>query len=245
MPIFAISIIFQVALVMHIVKTGRSTTWIWIVVMLPFAGSVAYFLVEMLPELAGSRTGRNAQRKMQSIVNPDKAVKQAAFNYSVTDSVETSMRLAEEWLEKGMFGEAKAMYEKSLKGIHQTDPHIMYGLAKAEFGLNNYGAVRSVMDDLIRHNPDFKNAEAHLLYARALMELNETAAAKHEFEALEAYFPGPEASYWFGMFLKAQGRERESQEQFKKILEKAKVSGRHYHSYHKKWLKLAKQEFTG
>ena len=49
MPLFILSILIQVALVIHIVKTGRSTTWIWIVVMLPVAGSIAYFVLEGLP----------------------------------------------------------------------------------------------------------------------------------------------------------------------------------------------------
>ena len=37
MPLFILSILLQIALVVHIVRTGRNTTWIWIVVMLPLA----------------------------------------------------------------------------------------------------------------------------------------------------------------------------------------------------------------
>ncbi len=55
MPILILSAILQVALVVHIIKTGRSTTWIWIVVMLPLAGSIAYLLLEVLPDLMAGR----------------------------------------------------------------------------------------------------------------------------------------------------------------------------------------------
>ncbi|PCK07520.1 MAG: hypothetical protein COA42_13985 [Alteromonadaceae bacterium] len=32
MPLFILSLLFQVGFVIHIIKTGRSTTWIWIVI---------------------------------------------------------------------------------------------------------------------------------------------------------------------------------------------------------------------
>ena len=75
MPLFILSIIMQVALVLHIVKTGRNTTWIWIVVMLPLAGSIAYLVVELLPDFFGSRAGRNATRSIPKVVNPNRELK--------------------------------------------------------------------------------------------------------------------------------------------------------------------------
>ncbi|OIO72489.1 MAG: hypothetical protein CO186_03685 [Zetaproteobacteria bacterium CG_4_9_14_3_um_filter_49_83] len=51
MPLIVLSVLLQVAFIVHIAKTGRSTYWIWIVLMLPLAGSIAYFIVELLPEL--------------------------------------------------------------------------------------------------------------------------------------------------------------------------------------------------
>lgn len=64
MPFFILSVIIQVLLIVHIVKTGRNTTWIWIVVLLPAAGAIAYFIVEILPELMGGRSARKAKKKL-------------------------------------------------------------------------------------------------------------------------------------------------------------------------------------
>jgi len=242
MPLFIISIVFQVLLVVHIVKTGRNTTWIWIVVMLPFAGSIAYAIVELLPGILSSKTGRKASRSLVRAVNPNRDLKQAVNHYSVTDTVENSMRLAAELLEKKQFAEAKQLYEKCLKGVHEYDPFVMFGLAKAEFALQNYSATRDVLDRLIEHNPQFKNPDAHLLYARAQEALGETEKALHEYQALHQYFPGPEPTYHYAMLSKQQGDSALAKELLEDIVRKEKISGSHYKSLHREWLKKTKME---
>ena len=244
MPIFIISIFIQVALVIHIVKTGRNTTWIWIVVMLPMAGSIAYFIIEVLPELTGSRSGRKASSSLRKIINPNKNIKEAALNYSITDTIENSIKLAEECISKNMFSEAKDLYKKCLKGVHEHDPEIMQGLATAEFGLNNFNDVKSILDELIDKNPDYKNAEAHLLYAKSLEELKEIDLALQEYKALDNYYPGPEATYRYAMLLKNNGNLDKASNLINKILHEASYSGKHYNSLYKNWIKLARNETT-
>lgn len=242
MPFFLLSIVVQVSLVIHILKTGRSTTWIWLVIVLPLAGSIAYLVLEVLPDLRGTRTGRKASRKLQEIVNPHKDVKQAAYDYSISSSIENARRLADALLEKEQFEEARELYRKSLRGIHEHDPYIMLGLARAEFGLKNYGETKCVLDELIAQNPDYKNPDAHLLYARALELTRDTNAALHEYAVLDEYYPGPEASYHYAKLLQELGEYEKSQILFKKILSKAKTSGSHYNDIHRTWIKLAKAE---
>ena len=77
MPFFILSLVLEVALIIHIVKTGRNTTWIWIVLMLPLAGSIAYLIIEVLPGLTGSKTGRKAAKKISTTVNPNRDLKKA------------------------------------------------------------------------------------------------------------------------------------------------------------------------
>lgn len=242
MPIFILSILIQVAFVIHIVKTGRNTTWIWIVIMLPLAGSIAYLILEILPEITASRSGRKTGSKIGKLLNPDKEINQAAQNYSIVDTVENSLTLAKEFLNKNMFEEAKEIYNKCLKGLHEHDPEIMQGLATAEFGIKNYTEVKVILDDLIAKNPDYKNADAHLLYARTLEKLNRIDAALEEYQVLNSYFPGPEASYRYAMLLKKCGDSKKSIELINKIIFDAKNSSEHYNSLYRDWIKSAKNE---
>jgi hypothetical protein len=62
-----------------------------------------------------------------------------------------------------MFAEAKKLYCRCLTGIHANDSYFMFGLAKAEFGLNNFAETKAILDNLIELNPDFKNAVSSLV----------------------------------------------------------------------------------
>ena len=242
MPLFILSILIQVALVIHIVKTGRSTTWIWIVVMLPVAGSIAYFVLEVLPGLTQSRAGRSAGKKVQSVLNPNRDINQAANNYAISDTVQNSLRLAEECYSKGMFEDARALFEKCLKGLHADDPDIMLGIAKSDFELGQYAQTRTMLDKLIELNPDFKNQDAHLLYARTLEKLNNVSEALHEYETLHEYYSGPDASYYYGCFLESQNQPDSAKTVFEGILQHAKNAGKHYNSMHKDRLRQVKNK---
>ena len=244
MPFIILSVLLQVALVVHIVKTGRNTTWIWIVVMLPLAGSIAYVLLEVLPDASNTRAARKASKKVKSVINPNKEINNATKQFSVSDTVENSMKLAEECYNKGLFSEAKSLYEKCLKGAHAGDPHLMFGFARSVFELAEYSVVKDTLDKLIEINPEYKNAEAHLLYARTLEQLNEVAAALDEYETLHGYFTGPEASFYFAKFLKNQNQNEKSKAVFQQIVDAARHSGKHYNTLHKEYISGSKKELT-
>ena len=57
---FLISIVIQVLLIIHCIRTGRNSLWIWAIALLPLAGPIAYVLIELLPSLFGSRGTRRA-----------------------------------------------------------------------------------------------------------------------------------------------------------------------------------------
>ena len=58
-------------LIIHCIRTGRNSLWIWAIALLPFAGSVAYVLVELLPGLFRSRGTRRAVRGVRKALDPE------------------------------------------------------------------------------------------------------------------------------------------------------------------------------
>ncbi len=210
--------------------------------MLPLAGSIAYFILEVVPDFAGSRTGRTAKRKVIEVLNPDKDINQAASDYSVTDTVENSLNLAGECLKKGLFDEAKQLYLKCLAGVYENDPDMLHGLAECEYGLQNYSEVKSLLDRLIQQNPEYRNQEAHLLYAKALDKLGEDKKAFEEFEILDSYYSGPEPTFHLAMLYRKRGLEDKAQELLNSIVRRADMSGGHYKKLHRKWISKAKNE---
>lgn len=55
-----VSIAIQVALIVHVIRTGRNSLWIWAIALLPLAGPIAYLLVEVMPGLWHSRRAPGA-----------------------------------------------------------------------------------------------------------------------------------------------------------------------------------------
>jgi hypothetical protein len=58
-PIFLVGLVVQVVLIIHCIRTGRNSLWIWVLALLSWAGAIAYIAVEIIPSLWQSRaTGR-------------------------------------------------------------------------------------------------------------------------------------------------------------------------------------------
>ena len=242
MPLFALSFILQVVFIIHIIKTGRDTRWAWAVMMLPGVGAAAYFIIEILPGLIGSSSGRQATKKAVDIINPNRDLNAASRNLEVADTVENNRRLAGEYMEKGQYFDASELYKKCLTGLNQHNPELMFGYAASQFELGHYEQARSTLDALIEKNPDYKNQDAHLLYARALEQLGDITAATTEYDTLNTYYTGPEATYRFAMMLKSHGDAERASELLQGIVDKARLSAAHYTKMHKKWINLARKE---
>src|SRR5262245_2361825 len=168
MPIlFIVSIVIQALLIIHCIKTGRNTIWIWVIALLSYAGIVAYVAVELLPDLFGSRTARRAGREVKKIFDPHSDLRRYEQQARVGNNVANQQRLADELVRKGRFDEAIEEYRKALTGLYEHDPNLLLGIARAQFEKGDATATRTTLDDLIRLNPDFRSQEGHLLYARA------------------------------------------------------------------------------
>ena len=245
MPLIALSIVVQLALVVHIIKTGRNTTWVFIVLFFPLIGSLAYFIMELLPELTNTRSARSAQRKLATAVDPDKALREASERYAVARTAQTAMDLAGEYLLRANFSEAKEIYARALSGVHDDDPDLLLGLAQAHFGLAEYAAVITCLDTLKAKNPAKTSQDGHLLHARALEGLGRVEEAMHEYETLVGYYVGPEPSCRLGELLKAQGRQAEARVLFEAVVARSKTAGKHYNAIYREWVAQARRETQG
>lgn len=242
MPILVLTILIQLALVVHVLKTGRNTIWVFILLFAPFIGGLAYFIVELLPEIMNSSGARKAKRSVTNAIDPNRDLRNASQLLAVADTVQNSLILANQHLERSQYKEAAELFARSLRGVHADDPHILFGLAKAQFGLTEYANVIQTLDRLAQANPKARSGDMHLLYARAQEESGAIDAAKTEYEALAKYFPGPEPRCRLGLILKAQGDVEGARKLFQAVLGEADVAGRHYSVLHKEWIALARRE---
>ncbi len=242
MALLILSVVIQLSLVVHIIKTGRNMTWVFVVLFFPLVGTLAYVIVELLPEWTGSRSGVTLRRKLARLASPDRGLKQASERFAVADTVQNTIVLAEECLAKERYAEAAELFQRARRGVHEDDPVLLFGLARAKFGLGDAAGTVAALDLLKERHPEHTSPEGHLLYARAREALGDIGAAVLEYEALVGYYSGPEPACRLGAILKQQGRHAEAQALFQKVINESRIAGRHYNTLHKDWVEMARRE---
>jgi hypothetical protein len=245
MSLYLLSILIQVGLVVHVIKTGRNTIWIWVLVLLPGIGALAYVAVEVIPDLFRAPATRSALQGVARVVDPDRSLRRASATAAVSDTVVAKARLGAELARRGDYAAAAETYRAGLKGIYDHDPTLLLGLAEAQFAAGDAVAARASLDDLRAHNPDFRSADGHLLYARALEAEGNLAKAETEYRAVAAYYPGAEATTRHALLLKKAGRTIEARSVLEEMLKTAELAPRHVRRAQAEWLAIAKRELAG
>jgi hypothetical protein len=241
---YLFSLMVQVLVALHALRTGRDRWWIWVILVFPMVGAVVYFFAEVLPELAHGRTGRRVTRAVVRKLDPDRELRETAAALAQVDSVENRIAHAEACIESGRGADAEQLYRGALVGVHAEDPHLMVGLARAQAAQGRWPAVRSTLETLIRVHPDFRSPEGHLLYARALDELAEVAAARHEYEALVAYYAGPEPRCRLALLERRAGRPDRAARLLGEVAVEGKRAARNVRALHREWYELAERDGT-
>jgi len=239
--LFLSMIIIQVALIIHVVKTGRNQIWIWVLALLSLPGVIAYIAVEILPALFRSRTAQRTARGLRDAMDPGRDLRRYESEARVASNVASRQRYAQELVRHQRYDEAIGQYREALTGLYEHDPNLMLGLAQAQFGKGDASGARATLDELIQRNPDFRSPAGHLLYARALEAEGDVPKALEEYAVLAPSYPGAEASVRYAQLLQAQGRRPEAQKVARELLEQARIAPGHYRRAQRPWLDAAQR----
>jgi hypothetical protein len=237
-------LVVQALLIVHVIKTGRNQIWIWVLALLSYAGIIAYVAAELIPELLNSRATRRTVRGVKKALDPEAQLRQLAQRAEIGGGVDARQRHAEELLRLGRHQEAVEEYRRTLQGLYEHDPNLMLGLARAQFGARQPAEARATLDALIKNNPDFRSADGHLLYARALEGEGQTSRALDEYKTLAGYYPGAEATVRYARLLRKEGQEAPAAEALRALLAQAAVAPAHYRRTQDEWLKQAERELA-
>ncbi len=242
LPVSILSLLIQAALIVHAIRTGRNTLWILAIGLLPGIGSLAYIVAEVLPDLFRGRSARRAKTGLGRMIDPNRDLRRAKTEVEISGNVDARRRLGEELFERARYDEAIEVYRGGLRGIFEYDPTLLLGLAKAQFGKQDFAAARATLELLARQNPDFQSVDAQLLYARTLEALDAFDAAEREYALIAPGFPGAEARLRYGLLLKRRGKLKEAQRVLKDLLDGAKLGPAHYRKAQSEWLQRARRE---
>jgi hypothetical protein len=234
-------ILLLIVCVVHAVRTGRIFPWIYVIIFLPLIGSLIYIGMEILPELVGGRRARLIGASVRELADPHRGLREAHRAAGLVGSVDSKRALAEEYMARGRYADARAIYSDALQGQFKDDTALLYGLARAQFMCGDGAGVQSTLDALQRADPNYSSADAHLLYARALEMQEKGNDALEEYRKLVRYYPGEEARARFGLLLKKLGRADEAKAVFQEILRLLDGAPSRYRRAQKEWGDVAKQ----
>lgn len=241
MPYGIAILLLQIVLAVHAGRTGRVYPWIWLIIVFPGIGCLLYVIIELAPEWMNSRTGRRARSDVVRAVNPGREYRALARQVEIAPTVHNKLLLAEECLRLNRPAEALSLYESSATGMHRDDPGILLGLARAQFALNDFVGTLGTLDSIPAGQTGSRSADGHLLYARALDGVGRSAEALTEYAALVQYASGEEARCRYAELLRRTGAEDAANAQYREIVRRVDLQGRHYRSAQREWYDTARQ----
>ena len=241
MPLAIIVILIQVACAVHAIKTGRDRWWIWIIIMVPLLGCILYFVTQMGPDAAGSRSAQKARKRLISTVDPQRELRARMDALEISDTVENRIALAHECMEANLYDEAIVALEKSMTGLHENDPQLMSMLAQCRFEKGEPGLAAKILEELIQANPDYQSVDGHLLYARALEGMGDTEGACREYDVLRSSYPGEEARVRYALLLQSMNETGRAAELLQETLVRARRAPAHYRKKEREWIKIAER----
>lgn len=242
MPFLILTVALQVAAVVHLFRTGRNMSWLFLIILVPMIGCLAYFFVEVLPSLNQSPSARKAMLRARQAFDPNRGVREGSLNYERSQNVDTASKLAGELTKAGRHEEAIRVCMEARTGLFEDDPKILLALGNAQFAASRYADAIATLDYLREKNPGFRSTDGHLVYARSLEENGAAERALEEYAALVKYYPGAEARVRQAMLYKKLGNQARASELFAAILKDARLAPKHFRRSESEWIELAERE---
>ncbi len=185
--LLALPYILQLACIVHMLKTHRSFYWFYLILFLPYAGGIIYFIMEILPDLRLNRSIPQFTDIVASKIIPSRNINKLKQDAEFTPSFNNRKALADEYLNSGYFDEAIHLYDELLQGHESQNVFCLLQKAKALYGKANYeeaGSVINLLEEL--HFPFSREPEIlvklkiqeHLLDASQVDDLYEDARQK-------------------------------------------------------------------
>jgi hypothetical protein len=242
MPIFALSLLLQVACAVHAFRTGQDRFWIWIIIIAPGVGCLAYAAAVLLPALFGSRAAYQVGQKIQAKLDPERAVREARQALDMADTAHNRIRLADALLLRGDARDAAQLYDEALHGIFADDPAILFKLGHAKLELNEAKEALVLFDRAKQSSQTGLIPDQELLVARALADSGQKSEAITMLKLLVPRFAGEEARCFYAKSLAEAGRLGEAREVIREVLQREQRAPKYQKRDQKIWYDWARTQ---
>jgi hypothetical protein len=203
--LYIATIVLQVICVIHCLRKGNQNYWIWLIVLLPLIGCIAYFFTEIF----NKRDLHQVQSGVGDVFNPGGKIKKLENNLRFSDTFNNRVALADAYLAAGQLDRAIDLYESSLTGNFTENEYVLSNLIMAYFDKRNYEKIIPLAKK-VQSRPQFARSKPHIRYAIALEHTGRPELAEAEFKTMKGKFANFEARYQYACFLARNNRKEES-----------------------------------
>lgn len=239
LPGLLIYVALLVGLCVHAVRSGQDTFWLWIILLLQPIGALVYVVIIILPRLFGGTTARRVSKAARETLDPGRDYREAKAAYDLTPTVQNQMRLAHASGALGRWDEAEALYGEALQGIHEDDPALLMGRARALIELDRPAEALGFLDRLAAQGEPGRSPQATLAFARAYEALGRNEEADAAYLSAEGRVPGLEGMARHAAFLAKAGRRAEAQAMLAEMDKRVSRANAHFRKEARAWRDFA------
>ncbi|RPJ08345.1 MAG: hypothetical protein EHM28_04555 [Spirochaetaceae bacterium] len=231
-----------VLLIIHVVKTGRDRSWIYIVLFIPVAGALAYFFIEVLPSLLQTRQGRQVKKSVMNAVTSSGRIRRLQNELAISDTFEKKQALADAYLGIERYAEAIPVYRECLAGIFSDNLDVRFNLAICLFQTEQFVEAEKILASLDETPGRLKIAAIRLMHARTLEAMGKMEEAGILYAKVAPDYPGFEGYARHAIFLKTLGKQEEALAVWKNIKDMSATLPAHNRRVERQWISRARQE---
>ncbi|KQY29390.1 hypothetical protein ASD21_05835 [Caulobacter sp. Root1455] len=239
MILLGLSLIFSIALCVHVVRTGQQMYWLMIILLFQPLGGLVYLLAIVAPDFLGGAKAQKARHAARQVLDPQREYREAGQAVEDAPTVANRSRLAVAAAGLGRHAEAERLYAEALQGMYADDPQLLLGRANALIELNRSAEALPLLEGLSAQSPAARTPNVALAMGRAYHALGRQADADTALRWAAAHLPGFEGMARYAVFLAQTGRKDEAREALVEIDKRLAKTHSHFRKEARGWRDLA------
>lgn len=197
----------------HVITKKGDQKWIWIIMMLPFIGSLIY-----LYNTFYSRGNiDNIKEEVKSTINTNYKISKLEREVEFSDSFTNKIMLADEYLLVGNFEKANELYESCKNGVFENDIDLLLKLMKVNYLKKDFNRVIEYSQKIL-HKREFNDSMQKTYLAWSYYEVGKKEEALKHFEEGDSRYSNYEHRLEYARFLDQTGNHEQANAKLENLL---------------------------
>jgi hypothetical protein len=224
---------------LNVVRSGQDSFWLWIILLLQPIGPLVYLFAILVPQWTSGAAARRMSKAARETLDPGRAYREAKAAHELTPTVHNQMRLASAAATLGRWDEAERLYGDALQGVHEDDPALLLGRARALLELQRPAEALTLLERLSAQGDPGRTPQATLAFARAYEGLGRNTEAEAAYLDAEGRVPGLEGIARHAAFLARTGRREQARTVLAEIDKRIGRANPHFRKEARAWRDFA------